>query len=194
MNQGCCLDVDVSRCMKSSSVGGKSRRDGGSPLITADRRTTFQPHNELGKHHSSQHLKSGRVSFFVWRLQSDSGAAGPVRWTRHQRPPLAIAWIPANSLCDFQTAIGGDGSNGPLLCCVAVTAHSAPDHQTDGLCVARNISDSSEPSSCSRLPCLLGWHPRQKSHHSHDMVAPPARCPTPPRDINLPHTVGQQPH
>lgn len=101
-----------------------------------------------------------------------SAAVSLVRWKRHQRPSLAIAWIPANSLCDIQTVIGGDGTNGPLLFSTNVTAHSAADHQTDGLCVAQNISDSCDPSSCPRLPCLLGWHPRQKSHHSHDMVAP----------------------
>lgn len=142
-----------------------TRRDGGSAVINGDRQTTFElqsPHNELGKHHSSPNLKSGRVSFIV----------GLVRWKPHQRPSLAIAWIPANSLCDIQAVIGGDEPNGPLLFSTNVTVHSASDHQTDGLCVAQNISDSCKPSSCPRLPCLLGWHPRQKSHHPHDMVAP----------------------
>lgn len=167
------------RWMKFSCVGKSlqsAQRDGGSPVTAGDRRATLDlqsPHNELGKHHSSHNLKSGRVSFFVFGLQSGfSAAVSPVRWKRHQRPSLAIAWIPTNSPRDIQTAIGGDGTNGPLLFSNKVTAHSAADHQTDGLCVARNIPDSCEPSSCPRLPCLLGWHPRQKSHHPHDMVAP----------------------
>lgn len=168
-------------CFCCSKRLRNTQRARGSPAINADRQTTSDlqsPHNELGKHHSSRNLKSGRVSFFVWRFQSDlSAAVSPVRWKRHQRPSLAIAWIPANSLCDIQTVIGGDETNGPLLFSTNVTAHSAPDHQTDGLCVAQNISDSCDPSSCPRSPCLLGWHPRQKSHHSHDMVAPLARRP-----------------
>lgn len=166
--------------MDFSSVAVKAcrtpRRAGGPAVINGDRLTTSDlqsAHNELGKHHSSPNLNSGRVSFFVWRLQSDlSAAVSRVRWKPHQRPSLAIAWIPANSLCDFQAAVGGDEPNGPLLFSTNVTVLSASDHQTDGLCVAQNISDSCKPSSCPRSPCLLGWHPRQKSHHPHDMVAP----------------------
>lgn len=68
------------------------------------------PHNELGKHHSSHNLKNRRVCLFVWRFQSDTGinaAVSSVRWIRHQRPPLVIAWIPANGLCDIQTVTDG---------------------------------------------------------------------------------------
>lgn len=163
-----CVQMDEVFFWCSESLQN-TRRDGGSAAINADRQTTLDqrsPHNELGKHHSSH----GHVSFFVWRLQSGfSAAVSLFRWKPHQRLSLDIAWIPANSSCDLQAAIGGDEPNGPLLFSTNVTA---PDHQSDGLCVAWNISDSSNPSSCPRLPCLLGWHPRQKSHHPHDMVAP----------------------
>ena len=163
-------------CFCCSKSQKNPRRGKGSPVINADRQTTLDPrspHNELGNHHSSHKRNSRRVSFFVWRLQSDlSAAVILVRWKPLQRPPLAIAWIPANSVCDIQAPVGGAEANGPLLFPTDVTVHSAPDHQTDGLCVAQNASDSCKPSSCPRLPCLLGWHPRQKSHHSHDMVAP----------------------
>lgn len=100
-----------------------------------------------------------------------------VRWKRHQRPSLAIAWIPANSLCDVQTVTGGHKTRGWLLFGSRATAHSARDHQTDAFCAAQHILDSCDPPSCPHLARHLGWHPRQKSHQSHDMVAPRPRCP-----------------
>lgn len=91
------------------------------------------PHNELGKHHSSRNLINRRVCLFVWRLQGDTDV-GSVRWRRHQRPSLAIAWIPANSLCDVSTDTGGDEMKGSHLFSTDTTAHWAQDHQTNALC------------------------------------------------------------
>lgn len=114
---GCLLVEDVPTPLPSIAVDAKTddvflcggtslqnpRRDGGSPVINGDRQATSElqsPHNELGRHHSSHNLNSGRVSFFVWRLQSDlSAAVSRVRWKPHQGPSLAIAWIPANRAC-----------------------------------------------------------------------------------------------
>lgn len=91
------------------------------------------PHNELGKHHSSQNLINRHVCLFVWRLQGDTDV-GTVRWKRHQRPSLAIPWIPANSSCDIPTDTGGDEMKGSHLFSTTTTAHSAQDHQTNALC------------------------------------------------------------
>lgn len=155
-----------------------TRSDKASPVMNRDRQRTSDrqsPHNELRKHHSSHNLKNSRVCLFVWRLQSDTdinAAVSSVRWKQHQRPSLAIAWIPANGLCDIQTVTDGYKTKGSLLFSTEATAHSARDHQTDVLCAVQHILDSCDPPSCPRSPRLLGWHPRQKSHHPHDMVAP----------------------
>lgn len=141
-------------------------------------------HNELArKHHSSRNLKRKKQNKKQTRRTSLSARhAHQLRrqlcqiWKRHQRPSLAIAWIPANGLCDIQTVTDGYEMKGSLslslLFFTETTAHSAPDHQTDVLCAVQHILDSCDPPSCPRSPRLLGWHPRQKSHHSHDMVAP----------------------
>ncbi len=76
-------------------------------------------YNELGKHHSSHNLKNSYVCLFVWRLQSDRDISSPVssvRWKRHLRPSLAIAWIPTNCWCDIQTVTDGYKMKGALLC------------------------------------------------------------------------------
>lgn len=107
------------------------------------------------------------------------------RATRTSTPPSALSdgndirgrhWpspgYPANGLCDIQTVTDGYKTKGSLLFSTKATAHSAQDHQTDVFCALQHILDSCDPPSCPRSPRLLGWHPRQKSHHPHDMVAP----------------------
>lgn len=72
------------------------------------------PHNELGKHHSSQNLKKQTRRPLCQRDTHINSAVSSVRWKRHQRPSLAIAWIPANGLCDIQTVTDGYEMKGAL--------------------------------------------------------------------------------
>lgn len=67
-----------------------------------------------GKHHSSQNLKKQTRRPLCQRDTHINSAVSSVRWKRHQRPSLAIAWIPANGLCDIQTVTDGYEMKGAL--------------------------------------------------------------------------------
>lgn len=138
------------------------RTNGFKPSISLDRR-------------SRHRLEKWRVCLFVRWPRSDADISFAVTVKRHQRPAAAsVPRTPANGSCDIQTVAGRHKkAQRRLLSCAEATAHSAPDHQTDVLCVRGNIFwILVTPRSGPRSPRLLGWHRRQRSHQPHDMVAP----------------------
>lgn len=143
------------------------RTNGFKPSISLDRR-------------SRHRLEKRRVCLFVRWPRSDADISLAVTLKRHQRPAAAsVPRTPANGSCDIQTVAGRHKkAQRRLLSCTEATAHSAPDDQTDVLCVRGNIFwILVTPRSGPRSPRLLGWHRRQRSHQPHDMVAsrpPPA--------------------
>lgn len=135
--------------------------NGSGPSISLDRR-------------SRHHLEKWRVCLFVRWPRSDADISSAVTLMRNQRPAAAsVPRTPANSSCDIQTVAGRHKkAQRRLLSCVEAAVHSAPDHQTDVLCVHRNIFwIPVTPRSGPRSPRLLGWHRRQRSHQPHDKVA-----------------------
>lgn len=127
------------------------------------------PHNELGKHQSSQNPKNRRVCLFVWRLHSDmdlNSAVSSVRWKQHQRPSLAIAWIPANNLFDIQTVTDGYKMKASLSCFSPkrMLIQPRPPYWCP-LCVATYFGFL-WPTVLPRLALSLGMTPKTKEPSS----------------------------
>lgn len=95
---------------------------------------------------------------------------------------------PTNGWCDVQTVTDGykmKGFSPKRQLIQPETTKPIP------FCAVQHILDSYEPPSCPRSHRPVGWHPRQRSHHSHDMVAPPLPAPW---DRKLQHTVEPAQH
>lgn len=149
-------------------------------LSLIDRRTSDQqsPRNELGKHHSSRNLKKQLSAALSRRFQSAADVNPDVSSCQmHQRPS------PAGHRLDTRKQLVWYSSGSPTVAKtkgLALVFHQSPrpPNWCPFVCGANIFWIPGDPASRPRTSCLLGWHPRQKSHHSHDMVAP--RPLTPP--------------